>query len=183
MKKNDLEMKKFTPVYNGIDLELAVGIVFGPEVQPELIPGAILGIGKFPSWNLHGENGKLKKFYALRVKENSNSGGIELYAPFQKEEYAELILRRLSRQSKFLFGRRRERRPFSFSEDKNHLSLRIYRNSRAPEGWCFKPLFIRAENENYVYLIKLSADWLMGDRVRIVFLNTDKPPAFIMKDV
>lgn len=175
MRKDDLERKKFMPIHDDIrNLEFAIGIVFAPDVQPELTPGAILKIGEFPSWNSRGDNGKPKKFYARHIKNTP-----ALYAPFLKEMYAELLLHRTSRQMKFLFGRKSEKGPFTFQDDKDYLPLRIYRNRKAPPNWCFKPLFIRAEDDEEIYLIKISVDWLMRDRIRIVFLDAGKPPSFL----
>jgi hypothetical protein len=175
MEKDDLEERKFMPIHDSIqDLEFAVGIVFASNVQPELIPGAILKIGEFPSWNPEGKDEGPRKFYARHFR-----GVPALYAPFQGEMYAELILRRTDRQSEFLFGRRGEKGPFTFRKDKDHLPLRVYRNSKAPSNWCFKPLFIRAENNKGVHLIKISIDWLIKDRVRMIFLDASKPPSFL----
>lgn len=175
MRKEDLEKKKFMPIHDNIqDLELAVGIVFESDVEPELIPGAILTIGEFPSWNPKGEDGKPRKFYARHIKNTP-----ALYAPLRREKYAELILHRTNRQSKFLFGRRGEKRPFTFLEDKDYLPLRIYRNAEAPRNWSFNPLFIRIENEKEFCLAKISVNWLMKDRIRIYFLDSNNPPSFI----
>jgi len=175
MKKEDLEKEKFMLIHDDIqDLRFAVGIVFAPDVQPELIPRAILKIREFSSWNPKGENGKPRKFYARHIR-----GTPALYAPFRGEMYAELTLHRTSRQIEFLFGRRGEGRPFTFQEDKDHLPLRIYRNSQAPRDWCFNPLFIRAEDSKGSLLIKISVDWLMRDQIRIIFLDASKPPPFL----
>ena len=176
MKKEDLEKKKFMPIDDDIqDLELAVGIVFESNVEPELIPDTILKIGEFPSWRPKGEDGKLRKFYARYIK-NSH---LTLYAPFRGEKYAELVLYRTNRQTKFLFGRRGEKKPFTFQKDKDHLSLRVYRNAKAPRNWSFNPLFIRIENSKETCLIKISVDWLIKDRIRIIFLESNSPPRFL----
>ena len=178
MEKKDLEKRKFMPIHDDIqELEFAIGIVFEPDVEPELIPGAILKIGEFASWNPKGENGKPRKFYARHIKD-----AFALYAPLRREIYAELILYRTNRQSKFLFGRKGEKRPFTFSEDKDHLPLRIYRNAKAPPDWCFNPLFIRVENNKETCLIKISVDWLLKDKIRIIFLEANNPPSFLPMD-
>ena len=175
MEKDDLERGKFMAIHDDIQgLELAVGIVFGPDVQPELIPEAILKIGEFPSWNPKGDNGKPRKFYARPIKNTP-----ALYAPFLKEMYAELLLHRTDRRKKILFGRKGEKGPFTFQEGRDHLPLRVYRNSKAPSDWCFKPLFIKAEDNEETYLIKISVDWLIEDRIRIIFLDASKPPPFL----
>ncbi len=175
LEKTDLEECKFMPIHDDIrDLEFAIGIVFASSVQPELIPGAILKIGEFSSWNPKGEGGRPKKFYACHIR-----GVCALYAPFRKEMYAELTLHRTSRTPKFLFGRRGEGKPFTFQKDKDHLPLRVYRNAQAPSGWYFKPLFIMAESSGITHLIKISVDWLMKDRIRIIFLDASKPPPFL----
>ena len=177
MEKNDLFEKKFRPIHNDIqELEFAVGIVFEPNVEPELIPGAILKIGDFASWNPRGEDGGLRKFYARHIQGNS-----ALYAPFRREMYAELVLYRVDRKSNFLFGRKGEKRPFTFGR-RDHLPLRIYRNAKAPPNWCFNPLFIRVENRREVRLTKISIDWLIEDKIRVHFLNSNNPPKFLSMD-
>lgn len=175
MEKSDLKERKFMPIHDDIrDLEFAIGVVFAPDIQPELIPGSILKIGEFPSWNPRGEDGKLRKFYPRHIRNTP-----ALYAPFRKEEYGELVLRRASRRTRFLFGRKGEKKPFTFQKDKDYITLRVYRNRQAPPGWCFNPLFIRAEDNDRVRLIKISVDWLMKDRIRIIFLDASKPPSFL----
>ena len=175
MKKEDLAKKKFRPIHDDIqELEFAVGIVFEPDVEPELIPGAILKIGEFASWNPKGENRKPRKFYARHIKDTS-----ALYAPFRGEMYAELVLYRANKKNKFLFGRKGEKKPFTFREDEDHLPLRIYRNAEAPPDWCFNPLFIRVENDSEIRLVKISIDWLIEDKIRVHFLNSNNPPKFL----
>ena len=174
MKKDDLFEKKFRPIHDDIqELEFAVGIVFEPDVEPELIPGAILKLGEFPSCNPKGEDGKPKKFYARHIE-----GTSALYAPLRREMYAELVLYRTNRESNFLFGRKGEKKPFTFGK-RDHLSLRIYRNAEAPPDWCFNPLFIRVENDSEIRLVKISIDWLIEDKIRVHFLNSNNPPKFL----
>lgn len=174
LRKEDLWEKKFRPIHDDIqELEFAVGIVFESNVEPELIPGAILKLGEFPSWPPKGEDGKLRKFYARHIQ-----GTSALYAPFQREMYAELVLYRANRESIFLFGRKGEKRPFTFGK-RDHLPLRIYRNAEAPPDWCFNPLFIRVENDSETRLAKISIDWLIEDKIRVHFLNSNNLPKFL----
>ena len=166
LRKEDLGKKKFTPIHPRIrDIAVAVGAVFHPDIKPKVSPDAILTIGEFPSWR--GKSGGPKKFYALRIKDVP-----VLYLPFWKEMYGEIVLFRTNRKVNFLFGRHDEIKPFTFSKEKDHLPLRLYRNG-SKKGWYFKPIFIRIEKKrNKFWFYKLSVIWLGNE----VILDIDGSP-------
>jgi hypothetical protein len=174
MERDDLIAKKFTVIHEVIkELELAVGMVFESDVEPELIPRAGLKIGELPSHNPKGENGKLKKFYALRIMDT-----FDFFTPLQREIYGELIFRKVNNVY-ILFGRNMEKKPFTFSKGRNHINLRIYRNGGTPQkNWYFNPLFIRIEDKEQICLVKLDINWT-GNTVRLHFREPDNPPPFL----
>jgi len=175
LRKENLRKKKFTPIHPEIrDISVAVGAVFHSDVEPKLSPDAILTIGEFPSWR--GKNGGPNKFYALRIR-----GIPVLYLPFWNEMYGEIVLFRANRKVDFLFGRKDEREPFTFSEGEDHLPLRLYRNG-AKKGWYFKPLFMRIEKKrNEFWFYELSVIW-RGSEVIIDIDGSpeDNIPSFLL---
>lgn len=175
LRKEDLKEKKFTPIHPEIiDIAVAVGAVFHPDVEPKLSPDAILTIGEFPIWR--GKDGGPKKFYALRIK-----GAPVLYLPFWEEMYGEIVLLRTNRKVNFLFGRQDEREPFAFSEGNDHLPLRLYRNG-SKKGWYFKPLFIRIEKKrDEFWFYKLSVIWRENEVILdIDGSSKDSTPSFLL---
>ena len=180
MDKEDLIAKKFIAIHDVVkELELAVGMVFLSNIEPELITDAELTIGELPFWGPKGLDGKKRKFYAPFIKDDGDKPDFYFYTPLWREEYGELVLHRTNRQSKFLFGRSGEKSPFTFPKGKDHLPLRIYRNGNAPqENWQFNPLFIRIENDETIRLVRMLLNW-SGDRVRIRFKKPNNPPPFI----
>ena len=63
MKRENLVFRKFTVIDESIkELELALGMVFEPNVEPRLIPGTGILLGELPSWNPKGLDKKLKKW-------------------------------------------------------------------------------------------------------------------------
>jgi len=179
MKKEDLAKKKFVPIHDVIkEIELAVAMVFLPNIEPELITDTGLTIGELPSWNPKGLDRALKKIYAPFVKNDGNAPDFYFYTPLRQEIYGEIVFRRTNTQAEILFGRNGEKNPFTFSKGKNHLNLRIYRNGNALQNWQFNPLFIRIEDDKTICLVRMLVNW-SGDRVRIRFREPSNPPRFM----